>query len=104
MEIAKSYKHNDEIVAVKEQLAGMQRQLKRQSQMLQTIELCTCYNTFDRRYGSQEKRVAPKYTEFREKGNLDMLARVRQQAENQRMIDEIQRSRQIYHQTKDKND
>ncbi len=104
MEIVKSYKQDDGIGDVKEQLAAMQRQLKRQSQMLQTIELCTCYNTFDRRYGSQEKRVAPKYTEFREKGNLDMLERVRQQAEDQRKIDEIQRGRQIYYQTKDKND
>ena len=72
--------------------------------MLYSVELCTAYNTFDRRYGSKERRTSPKDTEFREKGNLDMLARLRVQAKDQRMIDEVEKGRAIYAQTKDKND
>ncbi len=104
MKIVKAYKKEDNFTAVNERLANIERILRRQTKTMQAVELCTCYNTFDRRYGSKERRVSPKDTEFREQGNLDMLARLRRQAEDQRQMDDIERGRQIYDQIKDKND
>lgn len=104
MKIVKAYEKEDNFTAVNERLANIERILRKQTKTMQAVELCTCYNTFDRRYGSKERRVSPKDTEFREQGNLDMLARLRQQAEDQRQMDDIERGRQIYEQTKDKND
>ncbi len=104
MKIVKTYEKEDNFTAVNERLANIERILRRQTKTMQAVELCTCYNTFDRRYGSKERRVSPKDTEFREQGNLDMLARLRRQAEDQRQMDDIERGRQIYDQIKDKND
>lgn len=74
--------------------------MREQGQMLQAVELCTCYNTYDRRYGAKERRISPKETEFREKDNLDMLDRLRQQAKDQKQVDSLERGREIYYQTK----
>lgn len=108
MQIVKAYKAEDKQFDLTERtetrLANIERMLREQRDMIQSVELCTCYNTFDRRYGSKEPRRAPKDTEFREQGNLDMLARLRKQAKDQRMIDDVEKGRAIYNQTKDKND
>lgn len=108
MQLVESYKNDDSQFALsertEERLANIERMLREQRDMLYSVELCTAYNTFDRRYGSKERRTSPKDTEFREKGNLDMLARLRVQAKDQRMIDEVEKGRAIYAQTKDKND
>lgn len=108
MQLVESYKNDDSQFALsertEERLANIERMLREQRDMLYSVELCTAYNTFDRRYGSKERRTSPKDTEFREKGNLDMLARLRVQAKDQRMIDEVEKGRAIYAQTKDKDD
>lgn len=108
MSIVKAYKAEDRQYDLTERtetrLANIERMLREQRDMIQSVELCTCYNTYDRRYGSKEPRRAPKDTEFREQGNLDMLARLRTQAKDQHKIDDIEKGRAIYAQTKDKND
>lgn len=103
MQLVESYGKRDG-ADISERLSNIERMLRDNSRMLQSVELCTCYNTFDRRYGSKERRVSPKDTEFREQGNLDMLDRLRRQADDQRKIDMIERNRDIYNPTKDKND
>lgn len=104
MALVDAFNSNDELISINERLAHLERIVKRQSEMLQSIELCVCFNTFDRRYGSEQSRTSPKQTEFRERGNLDMLERLREQAKDQLKIDEQARGRQIYNQIKDKND
>lgn len=108
MELVNDYKSKDELTSVNERLSHLERSFervsRRQLEMLQSIELCTCFNTFDRRYGSNEPRRSPKQTEFREKDNLDMLDRLREQAKDQLKMDDAERGRQIYNQIKDKNE
>ncbi len=104
MELVNDYNNGDRLVSIDERLASLERLERRQLDMLQAIELCTCYNTYDRRYGSHEARKAPSMTEFREKDNLDMLERLRAQARDQRKLDDLAFGRQIYNQIKDKND
>lgn len=103
MQLVESYGKR-EGTDISERLSNIERMLRDNARMLQSIELCTCYNTFDRRYGSKERRVSPKDTEFREQGNLDMLDRLRRQADDQRKVDMIERGRDIYNLAKDKND
>ena len=103
MQLVESYGKRDGGAEIFERLSNIERMLRDNARMLQSVELCTCYNTFDRRYGSKERRVSPKDTEFREQGNLDMLDRLRRQADDQRKVDCIERSRDIYDLTKDKN-
>ncbi len=95
MQLVKAYKKDDMTAAVAERLGNIERMMREQGQMLQAVELCTCYNTYDRRYGAKERRISPKETEFREKGNLDMLDRLRQQAKDQKQIDSLERGREI---------
>lgn len=104
MELVNGYKSDDKLVSINERISHLEQATKRQLELLQSIELCTCFNTFDRRYGSNQSRKSPKQTEFREKDNLDMLERLREQAKDQLKIDELARGRQIYNQIKDKND
>lgn len=104
MEIVKSYQANDTLVSINERLAHLERENKRHLELLQAIELCTCYNAYDRRYGSNEPRRGPKLTEFREQGSLDMLERLREQAKDQMRTDDLAIGRQIYNQTKDLDD
>lgn len=111
MEIVRSYSSDNPMVPVNEHLDEMderfdnlERMCRQMMQTMQSVELCTCYNTFDRRYGSDIKRTRPKDTEFREPGNLDMLARLREQAADQLKIDNAARGREIYNKTKSKND
>lgn len=104
MEIVKSYRSDDALTTISERLAHLERENKRHLELLQSIELCTCFNTFDRRYGSNEPRRGPKYTEFREQDNLDMLERLREQAKDQIRTDDLTIGRQIYNQVKDIND
>lgn len=104
MELVRNYNSDDKLVSINERLSHLEQTTKRQLELLQSIELCTCYNTFDRRYGSSSPRKGPKMTEFREQGNLDMLERLREQAKDQLKLDELTRGRQIYNQIKDKND
>lgn len=104
MEIVKSYRANDTLVSINERLAHLERENKRHLELLQAIELCTCYNAYDRRYGSNEPRRGPKLTEFREQGSLDMLERLREQAKDQMRTDDLAIGRQIYTQTKDLDD
>ena len=91
-------------IEISERLAHIEQVLIKQNSTLQSIELCTNFNTFDRLYGSKEKRISPKTQEFREQGSLDMLSRLRQQADDQKKLDAIQTGRNIYNQTKDKGD
>lgn len=91
MKIVKSYKPDDKNAIIEERLTHIENMQRSQNEMLYSIELCTCYNAFDRRYGSQERRRSPKDTEFRESGNLDMLARLREQARDQKEVDDIER-------------
>lgn len=105
MEMVKSYRaSNNTMATIVDRLSCLERENKRQLELLQSIELCTCFNTFDRRYGSSEPRRGPKLTEFREQDNLDMLTRLREQAKDQMRIDDLAIGRQIYNQIKDKND
>lgn len=104
MEIVKSYRSDDALTTISERLAHLERENKRHLELLQSIELCTCFNTFDRRYGSNEPRRGPKFTEFREQDNLDMLERLREQARDQIRTDDLTTGRQIYNQIKDKDD
>lgn len=104
MELVKAYQGDKETLAYAERIANMERLLYTVLKMLQSIELCTCYNTYDRRYGSKERRKNPGETEFREQGNLDMLYRLRIQAEDQRKLDNEERGRAIYNQIKDLDD
>lgn len=108
MRLVESYKDENNqrsmFERTEERLGNIERMLREQRELLQSVELCTCWNTFDRRFGSKERAASPKETEFREKGNLDMLARLRTQAKDQRKIDDIEKGRAIYAQTKDKND
>ncbi|MGN1305858.1 MAG: hypothetical protein ACI4YB_12600 [Oscillospiraceae bacterium] len=93
MKIVKSYKPDDKNAIIEERLTHIENMQRSQNEMLYSIELCTCYNAFDRRYGSQERRRSPKDAEFRESGNLDMLARLREQARDQKEVDDIERYR-----------
>ena len=104
MELVENYESDDKLVSINERLSHLERATKIQTTLLQSIELCTCFNTFDRRYGSTQPRKSPKNTDFREQDNLDMLECLREQAVDQQRIDELERGRQIYNQTKDKND
>ena len=104
MEIVKSYRADDTLVSINERLAHLEHENKRHLELLQAIELCTCYNAYDRRYGSNEPRRGPKLTEFREQGSLDMLERLREQAKDQMRTDDLAIGRQIYNQTKDLDD
>ena len=104
MQLVNFYSADNELININERLANLERMNRNMITQLQSIELCTCYNTFDRRYGSKERRGTPKDTEFREQGNLDMLARLRQQAVDQKQIDNATKGRQIYEQIKDKGD
>ena len=104
MQLVNSYDKRTGDTDISARLSNIERMLRDNARMLQSVELCTCYNTFDRRYGSKERRASPKETEFREQGNLDMLDRLRRQADDQRKVDSIERGREIYNLTKDKND
>ena len=111
MEIVQSYTADNSMVPVNEHLDEMdhrfdnlERMVRQLLQTTQAVELCTCYNTFDRRYGSKVKRGKPKETEFRELENLDLLARLRQQAADQRKADELARGREIYNTINGKKD
>lgn len=104
MDLVQAYEKEDKIVSIDERLARLENANRRQLEMLQSIELCTCFNTFDRRYGSSMPRKGAKNTEFRETGNLDMLARLRVQAKDQLNADEKERGRQIYNSVKDLHD
>ena len=104
MELVDNYESDDKLVSINERLSHLERATKIQTTLLQSIELCTCFNTFDRRYGSTQPRKSPKNTDFREQDNLDMLECLREQAVDQQRIDELERGRRIYNQTKDKND
>lgn len=104
MKLVQVYNADDQLVSIDERLVRLENATRRQTEMLQSIELCTCYNAFDRRYGSQEPRKKPGETEFREKGSLDMLERLRLQARDQLAQDRAERGRKIYNQIKDKND
>lgn len=104
MDLVKSYSADDKLISINDRLAHLERDSKRQLMLLQSIELCTCFNTFDRRYGSNGPRKGAKLTEFREQENLDMLERLREQARDQARMDDLERGRQIYDQIKDKND
>jgi len=99
-----AYKKDDEFETLNERLDRIERVDKRILEKLSAVELCACYNTFDRRYGSNEPRVKPGATEFREKDNLDMLERLREQAKDQLNLDNLTLGRQIYNQTKDLKD
>ena len=99
-EVVEKYHGDDSMQKISNQLESIDKRLRKQDALLQSIELCTCYNTFDRRYGSKEHRVSPKDTEFREEDNLAMLARLRKQAQDQAHDDELARGRAIYHKTK----
>ncbi len=102
MKIVKSYKSDDKNEIIEKRLSHIENMLRSQNEMLYSIELCTCYNAFDRRYGSQERRRSPKDTEFRESGNLDMLARLREQARDQKEVDDIERYRKEHALDEDK--
>lgn len=102
MKIVKSYKPDDKNAIIEERLTHIENMQRSQNEMLYSIELCTCYNAFDRRYGSQERRRSPKDTEFRGSGNLDMLARLREQARDQKEVDDIERYRKEHALDEDK--
>ncbi|MCM1059136.1 MAG: hypothetical protein NC452_02455 [Eubacterium sp.] len=104
MELVKAYKSDDKFAPIVERLDIMGRCLEDCRKGVRSVELCTCYNTYDRRYGSAERRKSPKETNFREQGNIDMLRTLRRQAEEQRKADNAERGRQIYNQIKNKND
>lgn len=104
MQLVNSYDKRVGDTDISERLSNIERMLRNNNHTLMSIELCTCYNTFDRRYGSKERRASPRETEFREQGNLDMLDRLRRQADDQLKVDSIERGREIYNLTKDKND
>lgn len=104
MELVKSYNANDAMRSVAEELAGLRRAVRSLDERTSAIELCACYDLYDRRYGAKERRRSPKENEFREQGNLDMLNRLRVQAKDQRKLDDIERGRSIYEHTKDKDD
>ena len=100
MKIVERYNAEDNLVAIKNELKQINNALRHHSETLSAIELCDCYNTYDRRYGSDAPRRGPKNTEFREQGNLDMLERLREQAKEQRTEDMRKRGRQMYEQSK----
>ena len=62
MQLVESYGKRDGGAEISERLSNIERMLRDNARMLQSVELCTCYNTFDRRYGSKERRVSPKDT------------------------------------------
>ena len=78
MKIVERYNAEDNLVAIKNELKQINNTLRHHSETLSAIEHCDCYNTYDRRYGSDASRLGPKNTEFREQGNLDMLERLRE--------------------------
>lgn len=103
MKVVKQYEESNKlqgidnsIMQLTDHILNLERIIRMQADMLQSIELGVCYNTFDRRYGSKEPRKSPRQTEFREQGSLDMLYRLREQAADQREDDRIERGRQIY--------
>lgn len=104
LKIVNAYTKGDKLVSMEETLIRLEAANKRQIEILHSIELCTCFNTFDRRFGSKEPRTTPGMTEFRETGTLDMLGRLREQAMDQLQSDRQDRGRQIYNQIKGKND
>lgn len=104
MELVKAYDSDNAIFDLSEQMARMNQAIRSLDERTSAIELCSCYNLYDRRYGAKERRKSPRENEFREQGALDMLHRLRIQAKDQRREDDIERGRSIYEQTKDKND
>lgn len=104
MSLVTSYKRGDKFDSIEDRLSRLERLSKRQLDLLYSTELAACYTAFDRRYGATAPRTGPKTHEFREPENLDMLERLREQAQDQRHIDELKMGREIYDQIKDKND
>lgn len=104
MMIVEQYDSDNQLDSIEDRLSRLERLNKRQLDLLYSTELAACYTAFDRRYGATAPRTGPKTHEFREPENLDMLERLREQAQDQRHIDELKMGREIYDQIKDKND
>ncbi len=93
MKIVERYEAEDNLVVIKNELKQINNTLRHHSETLAAIELCDCYNTYDRRYGSDAPRRGPKNTEFCDQGNLDMLEHLRELAKEQQTEDMRKRGR-----------
>lgn len=102
MALVEQYDSNNQLDSIEDRLSRVERYCKRILDLGYSTELAACYTAFDRRYGATAPRTGPKTHEFREPENLDMLERLREQAQDQRHIDELKIGREIYDQIKDK--
>jgi len=80
---AKSYK-DDKLTSIEERLSRMERANNRALDRMYAIELASAYILYDRMYGARGPRREPSNENFRTMGTLEMLERIREQAEEQR--------------------
>ncbi len=103
-EIVKKYQREDSLANVKERLGHIENLLRENREQLYAIELCTNFDLYDRRFGAKQPRKRAEEIDFCEPDGLKMLEKLRYQGREQRKIDNMRRGRNIYAETKDKND
>ena len=103
-EMVDAYQKADSLMTVKEQLGRMEKLLRENRDQLYSIELCTNFDLYDRRFGAKQPRRRVEEIDFCEPESLRMLEKLRYQGREQRKIDNMRRGRNIYAETKDKND
>ncbi len=103
MKLVRSYESDNGMIDVLERLTLINQVLRSLDERTSAIELCTCFDAFDRRFGSKERRRSPRENEFMEPGCLDFLYRLRVQSEDLRHMDDLERGRSIYEPPEDEN-
>lgn len=95
MEIVHAYQKTDELVNMNTRLKHIENVLRQHTDMLYSIELVSSFNTYDRRYGANRTKN-PKDTDFCEPDNLAMIDKLRQQAHEQKQLENRQRGRDTW--------
>lgn len=103
MKLVRSYESDNGMIDVLDRLALISQVLRSLDERTSAIELCVCFDAFDRRFGSRERRRSPRENEFMEPGCLDFLYRLRVQSEDLRHMDDLERGRSIYEPSEDEN-
>ncbi|MDE6591502.1 MAG: hypothetical protein K2K57_00360 [Oscillospiraceae bacterium] len=103
MELVKSYNSDHAILALSEQMTCLNRVSHDMYKKLSAIELAVCYEIFDRRFGSKERRRSPRENEFMELGCLDLLYRLRVQTKELLQMDDFERGGSIFELSENEN-
>lgn len=94
-EAVKHYEGDNLVMLLDKRIAHLEKLVAKQSEVMQTVELALAYVTCDRTFGTKTTQTSPKQAEFRETAVLDVLDRLRQQAAEQRAVDNVKNGRPI---------